>query len=64
VTFFLMTVSPAGAVTRVEIIGSSGYTGVDTGVEAALREFLFSRLERGNNAVGTMTFRLRLEKRD
>ena len=59
-----ITVSPTGAVTRVEITRSSGYTEVDTGVEAALREFLFSRVEGGNEAVGTITFRFRLEKRD
>jgi len=59
-----VTVSPAGAVTRVEITGSSGYTEIDARVEAALREFLFSREEGGNDAVGTITFRYRLEKRD
>jgi TonB family protein len=59
-----ITVSPAGAVTRVEITRSSGYTVIDAGVEAALREFLFSPAEGRNDAVGTITFRFRLEKRD
>ncbi len=59
-----ITVSPAGTVTRVEIIRSSGYTDVDASVEAALREYLFSRVDGRKDAVGTIKFRFRLEKRD
>ncbi len=59
-----ITVSPSGAVTHVEITRSSGYTEIDASVEAALREFLFSQVDGRNNAVGTVTFRFRLEKRD
>ena len=59
-----ITVAPEGNVTRVEIMRSSGYTEIDASVEAALREFLFSRVEGRKDAVGTITFRFRLEKRD
>ena len=59
-----ITVSPAGAVTQVEITRSSGYTEVDASVEAALREYLFSRVDGGEDAVGTVRFRFRLEKQD
>lgn len=59
-----ITVAPAGNVTRVEIVRGSGYTEIDASVEAALREFLFSRVEGRKDAVGTITFRFRLEKRD
>ncbi len=59
-----ITVSPAGAVTRVEIIRSSGYTEIDASVEAALRGYLFSRVDGRKDAVGTVRFRFRLEKRD
>jgi len=59
-----ITVSPAGNVTRVEITKGSGYTEVDASVEAALREFLFSQVDGSRDAVGTVTFRFRLEKQD
>ncbi len=59
-----ITVSPSGAVTHVEITRSSGYTEIDANVEAALREFLFSQVDGRKDAVGTITFRFRLEKQD
>ncbi|MGA2612658.1 MAG: TonB family protein [Spirochaetia bacterium] len=59
-----ITVSPSGTVTHVEITRSSGYTEIDASVEAALREFLFSQVDGRKNAVGTVTFRFRLEKQD
>ena len=57
-----ITVSPMGAVTRVEITRSSGYTGIDASVEAALREYLFSQVDGRKDEVGTVRFRFRLEK--
>jgi len=59
-----ITVAPGGNVTHVEIVKSSGYTEIDASVEAALREFLFSRVEGRKDEVGTITFRFRLERRD
>ena len=59
-----ITVSPAGAVTRVEITRSSGYIELDASVEAALRDYLFSRVDGRKDSVGTVTFRFRLEKKD
>jgi len=58
-----ITVSPGGTVTRVQIDQSSGYTEIDASIEAALRDYLFSRVE-GQNAAATVSFRFRLEKRD
>jgi len=59
-----ITVAPSGAVTRVEITRSSGYTEVDASVEAALRDYLFSRVDGRRDSVGTVAFRFRLEKLD
>jgi TonB family protein len=59
-----ITVAPSGGVTRVEITRSSGYTEIDAGVEAALRDYLFSRADGSTDAVGTVRFRFRLEKTD
>ena len=59
-----ITVAPSGVVTRVEITRSSGYTDVDASVEAALRDYLFSRVNGRLDAVGTVRFRFRLEKLD
>jgi TonB family protein len=59
-----ITVAPGGNVTHVEIVKSSGYTEIDASVEAALREFVFSRVEGRKDEVGTITFRFRLERRD
>jgi outer membrane biosynthesis protein TonB len=61
-----ITVTPLGMVVKVEIIQSSGYTEIDTRVEAALRGYLFSR-EYGpdkKNTIGIVRFRFRLEKLD
>jgi TonB family protein len=55
-------VSPSGAVTRVEITRSSGYIEIDASVEAALRDYLFSRANERKDAVGTIRFRFRLER--
>jgi TonB family protein len=57
-------VAPNGNVVHVEITKSSGYTEVDASVESALRDYLFSRGETRKEAVGTIRFRFRLEKRD
>src|SRR5690606_37935145 len=52
------TVSPSGAVTEVEIVGSSGYTLVDRSVVQALREYTFEAA--GGSDRGTIRFRFRL----
>jgi TonB family protein len=59
-----ITVSPSGAVLRVEITRSTGYIEIDASVEAALRDYLFSRVDGRGNALGTVKFRFRLEKTD
>ncbi len=59
-----ITVTPLGTVVDVEITRSSGYTEVDAGVEAALRQYVFSRAEGRQNVSGTVTFQFRLERRD
>ncbi|MGA2977674.1 MAG: TonB family protein [Spirochaetia bacterium] len=59
-----ITVAPSGVVTRVDITRSSGYTEIDASVEAALRDYLFSRVDGQGDAVGTVRFRFRLEKQD
>lgn len=59
-----ISVSPSGTVTRVDIVKSSGYTEIDASIEGALRDYLFSKVEGRQNAVGTVSFRFRLEKRD
>ena len=59
-----IAVSPTGAVTHVEIIRSSGYTDIDESVVAALWGYRFSPVESRKDAVGTVRFRFRLEKRD
>jgi len=51
-------------VIRVEITRSSGYIEIDASVEAALRDYLFSRVDGRENAIGTVRFRFRLEKQD
>jgi TonB family protein len=59
-----ITVSSSGKVTRVEIVRSSGYIEIDASVEAALRDYLFSRVDGRKDAVGTVRFRFRLERQD
>jgi outer membrane biosynthesis protein TonB len=59
-----ISVAPSGGVTRVEITRGSGYTEIDAGVEAALRDYLFSRADGSKETVGTVRFRFRLEKTD
>lgn len=59
-----ITVTPLGAVVDVEITRGSGYTQVDAAVETALRQWIFSRSDGKQNAVGTVTYRFPLEKRD
>jgi TonB family protein len=59
-----ITVAPSGAVVRVEITRSTGYIEVDASVEAALRDYLFSRVDGRGDALGTVRFRFRLEKID
>jgi TonB family protein len=59
-----ITVSPLGAVVDVEITRPSGYTEIDAAVETALRQWIFSRIEGKQNAVGTVYYRFPLEKRD
>lgn len=59
-----ITVAPSGIVTRVEIARSTGYIEIDASVEAALRDYLFSRVDGRIDTVGTVHFRFRLEKQD
>lgn len=59
-----ITVAPSGIVTRVEITRSSGYIEIDASVEAALRDYLFSRVDGREDSKGTVKFRFRLEKQD
>lgn len=59
-----ITVSPAGNVVQVEITRGSGYIEIDSNVEAALRQFLFSRADSGAEAAGTVRFRFRLDRRE
>ena len=59
-----ITVTPLGAVIDVEITRSSGYIEIDAAVETALRQWLFSRSEGKQNAVGTVFYRFPLERRD
>jgi TonB family protein len=59
-----ISVSPSGRVTHVEIVGSSGYIEIDASVEAALRDYLFSRVDGRKDAVGTVRFHFRLERQD
>jgi TonB family protein len=59
-----ITVTPLGAVVDVEITRGSGYTEIDAAVETALRQWIFSRSEGKRNAVGTVSYRFPLEKRD
>jgi TonB family protein len=59
-----ITVTPLGAVIDVEIIQSSGYTEIDAAVQTALRQWFFSRGAGKQNAIGTVTYRFPLEKRD
>jgi TonB family protein len=59
-----ITVAPSGIVTRVEITRSSGYIEIDASVEAALRDYLFSRVDGRDDSKGTVKFRFRLEKQD
>jgi len=51
-------------VTHVEIVRSSGYIEIDAIVEAALRDYLFSRVDGRKDAVGTVRFHFRLERQD
>ena len=57
-----ITVDSSGSVVRVEITRSTGYIEVDASVEAALRDYLFSRVDGKGDALGTVRFRFRLEK--
>ncbi len=59
-----ITVAASGVVTRVEITRSSGYIEIDANVEAALRDYLFSRANERKDAVGTIRFSFRLERQD
>jgi protein TonB len=58
-----ITVNPAGTVTRVDIVQSSGYSQIDASIAAALRGWQFARAaDRTDTA--TVTFLFRLERRD
>ena len=59
-----ITVAASGMVTRVEITRSSGYIEIDASVEAALRDYLFSRAIERKDPVGTIRFSFRLERQD
>ena len=60
----LITVSPAGYVTGVEITRSSGYTLVDNAVTTALRDYLFEKSESRESDTGLIRFHFhfRLER--
>ncbi len=58
----LITVSPTGYVTGVEITRSSGYTLVDNAVAAALRDYLFEKSESLESDTGLIRFHFRLER--
>ncbi len=58
----LITVSPAGYVTGVEITRSSGYTLVDNAVTTALRDYLFEKSEARESDTGLIRFHFRLER--
>jgi TonB family protein len=59
-----ITVAPSGSVTRVEMTRGTGYSEIDAVIEAALRDYLFSRVDGKGDAMGTVRFRFRLERRD
>jgi TonB family protein len=59
-----ITVDPSGRVTRVEITRGTGYSEADAVIEAALRDYLFSRVDGTGEEAGRVPFRFRLEKRD
>ncbi len=59
-----ITVAPSGIVTRVEITRSSGYIEVDASVAAALRDYLYFRVDGTDDSIGAVPFRFRLEKQD
>jgi outer membrane biosynthesis protein TonB len=59
-----ITVSPSGAVVRVEITKPTGYIEIDIYVQEALGDYLFSRVDSKVDAHGTVQFRFRLEKTD
>jgi outer membrane biosynthesis protein TonB len=59
-----ISVAPSGIVTRVEITRSSGYIEIDAIVEAAVRDYLYSRVDGRSETAGTVHFRFRLEKQD
>jgi len=58
----LITVSPAGYVTGVQITRSSGYTLVDNAVTTALRDYLFEKSESTESDTGLIRFHFRLER--
>jgi outer membrane biosynthesis protein TonB len=57
-----ITVTPAGTVSRVEIVRGSGYIEIDARVKEALLDHLFSRVDGRENEVGTTSYRFRLER--
>jgi outer membrane biosynthesis protein TonB len=59
-----ISVAPSGMVTRVEITRSSGYIEIDASIEAALRDYLYTRVDGRTDTVGTVHFQFRLEKQD
>ncbi len=61
-----ITVSALGAVTKVEIVKSSGYTEIDASVQSALSGYVFTRNfdSEKKEAIGMVRFRFRLEKLD
>lgn len=58
----LITVSPAGYVTGVQITRRSGYTLVDNAVTTALRDYLFEKSESRESDTGLIRFHFRLER--
>ncbi len=59
-----IAVSPAGNVTSVFVLRSSGYTEVDSIVERTLRRWVFERVSSERSDTGLVTFHFDLETRD
>lgn len=58
-----ISVTPAGTVSRVEIVHSSGYPEIDASVAAALRSWLFAKSD-GQSVTAEISYPLRLRVRD
>jgi TonB family protein len=59
-----ITVSPSGAVIKVEITQGTGYIEVDKRVADVLRSWVFSSVNEQKDEMGTYRYRFRLERTD